>query len=62
VYMPMSYQIGGYTLFLPRSSLTPLDMPFEQAMRLVLTGAVTKPPENSNDSEAEKDKPEPTAK
>ena len=42
VYLPMSYMIGGYTLFLPRSSLTPLDMPFEQAMRLVLTGAVTK--------------------
>jgi uncharacterized membrane protein len=42
VYMPMSYQIGGYTLFLPRNCLTPLDMPFEQAMRLVLTGAVTK--------------------
>ena len=42
VYMPMSYQIGGYTLFLPRSCLTPLDIPFEQAMRLVLTGAVTK--------------------
>ncbi len=42
VYMPMSYQIGGYTLFLPRSSLTPMDIPFEQAMRLVLTGAVIK--------------------
>jgi uncharacterized membrane protein len=42
VYMPMSYQIGGYTLFLPRKCLTPLDMPFEQAMRLVVTGAVTK--------------------
>ena len=42
VYMPMSYQIGGYTLFLPRNCLTPLDIPFEQAMRLVLTGAVTK--------------------
>ena len=42
VYMPMSYQIGGYTIFLPRSCLTPLDIPFEQAMRLVLTGAVTK--------------------
>lgn len=42
VYMPMSYQIGGYTLFLPRSCLTPLDIPFEQAMKLVLTGAVTK--------------------
>ena len=42
VYMPMSYQIGGYTLFLPRNCLTPLDITFEQAMRLVLTGAVTK--------------------
>lgn len=42
VYMPMSYQIGGYTLFLPRNALTPLDIPFEQAMRLVLTGAVAK--------------------
>jgi uncharacterized membrane protein len=42
VYLPMSYMIGGYTLFLPRSALTPLDMPIEQAMRLVLTGAVTR--------------------
>ena len=42
VYMPMSYQIGGYTLFLPRECLTPLDMTFEQAMRLVVTGWVTK--------------------
>jgi uncharacterized membrane protein len=42
VYIPMSYQIGGYTLFLPRSCLTPLDIPFEQAMKLVLTGSVTK--------------------
>lgn len=41
VYMPMSYQIGGYTLFLPRSALTPLDIPFETAMRLVLTGGVS---------------------
>ena len=44
VYMPMSYQIGGYTLFLPRSALTPLDIPFETAMRLVLTGAITQKP------------------
>jgi len=42
VYMPMSYQIGGYTLFLPRECLTPLDISFEQAMRLVVTGWVTK--------------------
>jgi uncharacterized membrane protein len=51
VYMPMSYQIGGYTLFLPRSSLTPLDIPFEQAMRLVLTGAVTKGAEKTGEAE-----------
>lgn len=47
VYLPMSYQIGGYTLFLPRSSLTPLDMSFEQGMKLVLTGGVTRDQEHS---------------
>lgn len=46
VYMPMSYQIGGYTLFLPRSALTPLDITFEAAMRLVITAGVTKPNES----------------
>ena len=55
VYMPMSYQIGGYTLFLPRSSLTPLDMPFEQAMRLVLTGAVTRQRDDANQAGGETD-------
>jgi uncharacterized membrane protein len=50
VYMPMSYQIGGYTLFLPRDTLTPLDMPFEQAMRLVLTGAVSKRHESGHEN------------
>jgi uncharacterized membrane protein len=42
VYLPMSYQIGGYTLFLPRSCLTPVDLSFEEGMKLVLTGAVSK--------------------
>ena len=41
VYFPMSYQIGGYTLYLPRSALTPLDMSVETAMRLVLTGGLS---------------------
>ena len=41
VYLPMSYQIGGYTLFLPRSTLTPLDMSFETAMKLVLTATIS---------------------
>jgi len=42
VYLPFSYQIGGYTLFLPRSCLEPVDMSFEEAMKLVLTGAVSR--------------------
>jgi len=42
VYLPFSYQIGGYTLFLPRACLTPVDMSFETAMKLVLTGAVSR--------------------
>ena len=41
VYLPMSYQLGGYTLFIDRACLRPVDMTFEQAMRLVITGAVT---------------------
>jgi len=34
VYLPLSYQIGGYTLILPADWLEPVDMPFEDAMRL----------------------------
>ncbi|MGD2140599.1 MAG: DUF502 domain-containing protein [Burkholderiales bacterium] len=40
VYLPMSYQIGGYTVFLPRSQITPIAMSREQAMRLVLTAGL----------------------
>lgn len=38
VYLPMSYQIGGYTLYLPRERITPLDVSAEDAMRAILTG------------------------
>ena len=40
VYLPMSYQIGGYTVYLPRSDIEPTDLSVEQAMRIVLTGGV----------------------
>ncbi|MGB0221346.1 MAG: DUF502 domain-containing protein [Sinimarinibacterium flocculans] len=43
VYLPMSYQIGGYTLLLPRRCLTPLDMGFEDAMRFVITAGLSRP-------------------
>lgn len=41
VYLPMSYQIGGYTVYVPRDRLTTLDMPLEDAMRMVLTGGAS---------------------
>ena len=40
VYLPMSYQIGGYTLYVSRSKLHETDLTMEQAMRIVLTGGV----------------------
>ena len=51
VYLPMSYQIGGYTLFLPRECLTPVDMSFEDGMKLVLTGAVSREKPAANSAE-----------
>ena len=44
VYFPMSYQIGGYTLLLPRDRIQPIDIPIETAMRLVLTGGMSGAP------------------
>jgi len=40
VYLPMSYQIGGYTVYLPRSRVSETDLSVEQAMRIALTGGV----------------------
>jgi len=41
VYFPMSYTIGGYTLYVPRSSLEPSDLSVEEAMRLALIGGIS---------------------
>jgi uncharacterized membrane protein len=47
VYMPMSYQIGGYTLMLPRSRIEPLDLSLEDAMRYALTAGLSARKDNS---------------
>jgi uncharacterized membrane protein len=51
VYLPMGYMIGGYTVFVPREWVQPLDMPVEEAMRASLfawmstvNGDDTRPP------------------
>lgn len=41
VYFPMSYQLGGYTLYLHKDELQETDLSVEEAMRLVLIGGVT---------------------
>jgi len=41
VYIPLSYMIGGYAVLIPRSSVRPLNMSMEEAMRFTLTAGVT---------------------
>jgi len=41
VYFPLSYQIGGHTIFIPHHELLETTMHVEEALRLVLTGGMT---------------------
>lgn len=41
VYIPMSYQIGGFTYFIARNRLKPVDMSVEDAMRFAVTAGVS---------------------
>jgi len=40
VYLPMSYMVGGYTIFLPRDQVEPTSLPVEEGMRIALMGGV----------------------
>jgi len=41
VYLPMSYMIGGFTLFVPQEHVRPIKMSMEEAMRFALTAGIT---------------------
>jgi uncharacterized membrane protein len=41
VYLPMSYQLGGFTVVVPKGKITPVDMKVDQAMQFVLTAGVS---------------------
>ncbi len=41
VYIPMSYQIGGFTIIVPRSSVNKVEISTHRAMGFVLTGGMT---------------------
>lgn len=41
VYLPMSYQVGGYTIYIARDQVIPVEMNKKEALRWTLTGGVT---------------------
>lgn len=41
IYLPMSYMIGGFTVFVPREHVRPLKMSMEEAMRFAMTAGIT---------------------
>jgi uncharacterized membrane protein len=40
VYLPMSYQVGGYTVLVPKSACKRVDMSREEAMKFILTAGL----------------------
>ena len=40
VYLPMSYQIGGYSIIIPKSRVIPVDLSVEEGLRFALTAGV----------------------
>jgi uncharacterized membrane protein len=44
VYLPMAYNIGGYTVFLPRERIQPVAMSREDAMKFILTAGLKSKP------------------
>jgi uncharacterized membrane protein len=43
VYLPMSYQVGGFMAVVPRTSVTPVDMSIEDGMRYAVTAGLSGP-------------------
>jgi uncharacterized membrane protein len=46
VYIPMSYQIGGFTVIVPRSAVKPVDISTHRAMGFVVTGGMSADKDN----------------
>ncbi|MDT8438178.1 MAG: DUF502 domain-containing protein [Wenzhouxiangellaceae bacterium] len=49
VYLPMSYQIAGFTVFVPRAWLEPIDLPFDESVRLILTATMSRRKQKTDD-------------
>ena len=51
VYLPMSYQFGGFTLYVPADAIEPVDMSVEEALKIAATadaGAPAQPEEKKD--------------
>jgi uncharacterized membrane protein len=56
VYLPMSYQFGGFTLYVPADAVEPVDMSVEQALKIAATadaGAHAQPEEKKDAPEGD---------
>lgn len=42
VYLPMSYQLGGFTVIVPRAQTRPIAMKIEEALRFCVTAGVSR--------------------
>ncbi len=51
VYLPMSYQLGGFTVYVPPESVEPLDMSVEEAMKIAATADVGSKAESDSQPE-----------
>lgn len=51
VYLQMSYQAGGYSIFIPKGHIKPIDMSIEEAMRFVMTAGMSTTNDKDKDEE-----------
>lgn len=56
VYLPMSYQLGGYTIYINKKYVTPIDMTKKEALQWILTAGLGSKNENNEEREIKKNK------
>ncbi|MBW6488733.1 DUF502 domain-containing protein [Sulfurimonas sp.] len=48
VYFQLSYQIGGYSLFIPKKNITPINMKTDEALGFIMTAGISSSKKNEN--------------
>lgn len=48
VYFQLSYQIGGYSLFIPKKNITPINMKTEEALGFIMTAGISSSKKSEN--------------